>query len=82
MRFKIGSTYTLGYGIGKVRIESPTAKGKTFKAVRLSDGKTLHFGDPDMSTRQDNPKAKASYCARASGLAKRGFNPNTFSLIY
>ena len=82
MRFKIGSTYTLGYGIGKVKIEKPTAKGKTFKAVRQSDGKSLHFGDPDMPTRQDNPKAKKNYCSRASGLAPRGFNPNTFSLIY
>ena len=62
MRFKIGSTYTLGYGIGRVKIEKPTAKGKTFKAVRLSDGKSIHFGDPDMPTRQDNPKAKKAYC--------------------
>ena len=82
MRFKIGSTYTLGYGIGKVKIESPTAKGKTFKAVRESDGKSIHFGDPDMPTRQDNPKAKKAYCDRAGGLAPKGFNPNTFSLIY
>jgi len=82
MRFKIGSTYTLGYGIGKVKIEKPTAKGKTFKAVRQSDGKSLHFGDASMPTRQDNPKAKKNYCSRASGLAPRGFNPNTFSLIY
>lgn len=82
MRFKIGSTYTLGYGIGRVKIEKPTAKGKTFKAVRLSDGKSIHFGDPDMPTRQDNPEAKKNYCSRASGLAPRGFNPNTFSLIY
>ncbi|MCP4991366.1 MAG: hypothetical protein GY928_36525 [Colwellia sp.] len=81
MKFKIGSTYTLGYGIGKVKIEKPTAKGKTFKAVRLSDGKSLHFGDSSMPTRQDNPKAKKAYCDRASGLAPRGFNPNTFALI-
>lgn len=81
-RFKIGSTYTLGYGIGKVRIEKPTAKGKTFKAVRLSDGKSIHFGDASMPTRQDNPKAKKNYCSRAAGLAEKGFNPNTLSLIY
>jgi hypothetical protein len=81
VKFKIGSTYTLGYGIGKVKIEKPTAKGKTFKAVRLSDGKSLHFGDSSMPTRQDNPKAKKAYCDRASGLAPRGFNPNTFALI-
>jgi hypothetical protein len=82
MRFKIGSTYTLGYGIGRVKIEKPTAKGKTFKAVRQSDGKSVHFGDADMRTRQDNPKAKASYCSRADKLNERGFNPNTLSLIY
>lgn len=82
MRFKIGSSYTLGYGIGRVKIESPTADGKTFKAVRQSDGKSVHFGDPDMPTRQDNPDAKKNYCSRADGLAPRGFNPNTFSLIY
>ncbi len=81
MKFKIGKTYTLGYGIGRVRIESPTAKGKTFKAVRLSDGKSLHFGDSSMPTRQDNPEAKKNYCSRADGLAPRGFNPNTFALI-
>ena len=61
MKFKIGKTYTLGYGIGRVRIESPTAKGKTFKAVRLSDGKSLHFGDSSMPTRQDNPEACLLY---------------------
>ena len=82
MRFKIGSTYTLGYGIGKVKIEKPTAKGKTFKAVRASDGKSIHFGDASMRTRQDNPKAKKAYCDRASSLNEKGFNPNTFSLIY
>ena len=82
VRFKIGGTYTLGYGIGRVKIESPTAKGKTFKAVRLSDDKSIHFGDASMRTRQDNPEAKKNYCSRASSLNEKGFNPNTLSLIY
>ena len=28
------------------------------------DGKTIHFGDPNMRVKQSNPERKASFCAR------------------
>jgi hypothetical protein len=56
-------------------VEPSTRRDKKFmRVVRLMDGdkvlrkKTVHFGDPKMSIKKDNPFAKKSYCARSGGI--------------
>lgn len=34
------------------------------------DGKTVHFGDPNMRVKQSNPERKKSFCARHNCASK------------
>lgn len=80
MSLQIGKSYTLGYGIGRVRIVRSEAKGKAKAAIQESSGKRINFGDPDMRNAPGTPKAER-YCSRAANLNEKGFNANTLSLI-
>jgi len=77
MALEIGKTYTIE-GIGKVRIEKATAKGKAKSAVQLSTGKRVNFGDPDMRNAPGTERGD-NYCSRSGSLNERGFNANTLS---
>ena len=37
-------------------------------AVEGNKVKKINFGDPNMSIKKDQPKRKASYCARSGGI--------------
>lgn len=80
MALEIGKSYTLGYGIGRVKIVRSEAKGKAKAAVQESTGKRVNFGDPDMKNAPGTKRAE-NYCSRANNLNSRGFNANTLSLI-
>lgn len=80
MSLQIGKSYTLGYGIGRVRIVRSEAKGKAKAAIRESDGKRINFGDPDMRNAPGTERAE-NYCSRAANLNTKGWNANTLSLI-
>lgn len=80
MSLQIGKSYTLGYGIGRVRIVRSEAKNKAKAAIQESSGKRINFGDPDMRNAPGTPKAER-YCSRAANLNEKGFNANTLSLI-
>ena len=79
MALEIGKTYTLN-GIGKVKIEKATAKGKAKSAVQLSTGKRVNFGDPNMRNAPGTERGD-NYCSRSQSLNERGFNANTLSRI-
>lgn len=80
MSLQVGKSYTLGYGIGRVRIVRSEAKNKAKAAIQESSGKRLNFGDPNMRNAPGTPKAER-YCSRAANLNEKGFNANTLSLI-
>lgn len=80
MSLQIGKSYTLGYGIGRVRIVRSEAKNKAKAAIRESDGKRINFGDPDMRNAPGTERAD-NYCSRAVNLNTKGWNANTLSLI-
>ncbi len=57
------------------KVKDSTRKDKKFMRVvkEVENGetlrkKTVHFGDPDMSIKKDDPERKKSYCARSSGI--------------
>lgn len=77
MALEIGKTYTIE-GIGKVKIEKATAKGKAKSAVQLSTGKRINFGDPFMKNAPGTERGD-NYCSRSGSLNERGFNANTLS---
>lgn len=77
MALEIGKTYTIE-GIGKVKIEKATEKGKAKSAVQLSTGKRVNFGDPGMKNAPSTERGD-NYCSRSGSLNKRGFNANTLS---
>lgn len=77
MALEIGKTYTLP-GMGKVKIEKATAKGKAKSAVQLSTGKRINFGDPDMRNAPGTERGD-NYCSRSRNLNKPGFNANSLS---
>ncbi|CAM0104457.1 hypothetical protein VPH209E381_0039 [Vibrio phage 209E38-1] len=77
MALEIGKTYTIE-GIGKVKIEKATAKGKAKSAVQLSTGKRINFGDPNMKNAPGTERGD-NYCSRSGSLNERGFNANTLS---
>ncbi|AUR85259.1 hypothetical protein NVP1071A_29 [Vibrio phage 1.071.A._10N.286.46.A12] len=77
MALEIGKTYTIE-GIGKVKIEKATAKGKAKSAVQLSTGKRVNFGDPNMKNAPGTERGD-NYCSRSGSLNERGFNANTLS---
>lgn len=77
MALEIGKTYTIE-GIGKVKIEKATAKGKAKSAVQLSTGKRINFGDPGMKNAPGTERGD-NYCSRSGSLNERGFNANTLS---
>lgn len=45
---------------------------KTYKVYvrnpKTGNIKTIHFGDPNLRIKKDDPKAKKSYCARSKGI--------------
>jgi hypothetical protein len=56
-------------------IEPSTRNDKRYmRVVRLVENgktlrkKTVHFGDPNMTIGRDDPKRRASYCARSAGI--------------
>jgi hypothetical protein len=61
-------------------IEKSTRKAKKFmRLVRAIDEtgkvirkKTVHFGDPNMTIKKDDPAHQRSYCARSAGIAGAG----------
>lgn len=77
MALEIGKTYEIK-GVGKVKIEKATAKGKAKSAVQLSTGKRVNFGDPNMKNAPGTERGD-NYCSRSSNLNERGFNANTLS---
>lgn len=77
MALEIGKTYNLS-GIGKVKIEKATEKGKAKSAVQLSTGKRVNFGDPKMRNAPGTERGD-NYCSRSGSLNERGFNANTLS---
>ncbi len=77
MALEIGKTYTIE-GVGKVKIEKATAKGKAKSAVQISTGKRINFGDPDMRNAPGTERGD-NYCSRSGSLNERGFNANTLS---
>lgn len=77
MALRIGYTYNIA-GIGRVKIQRATAKGKKKKAVRISDGKVVQFGAQGYSTAAGKDKGQR-YCSRSVNLSKRGFNANTLA---
>ncbi|AUR84326.1 hypothetical protein NVP1054O_22 [Vibrio phage 1.054.O._10N.261.52.A1] len=77
MALEIGKTYTIE-GVGKVKIEKATEKGKAKSAVQLSTGKRINFGDPDMRNAPGTERGD-NYCSRSGSLNERGFNANTLS---
>lgn len=77
MALRIGYTYDIR-GIGRVKIQRGTAKGKKKKAVRVSDGKVVQFGAQGYSTAAGKDKGQR-YCSRSVNLSKRGFNANTLA---
>tara|TARA_B100001057_G_scaffold6630_1_gene6035 strand:- start:2126 stop:2530 length:405 start_codon:yes stop_codon:yes gene_type:complete len=77
MALEIGKTYNIE-GVGKVKIEKATAKGKAKSAVQLSTGKRINFGDPDMRNAPGTERGN-QYCERSGSLNERGFNANTLS---
>ena len=79
MPLNIGQTYDLS-GIGRVRIERPTAKGKKKSAVRLSDGRRINFGQAGERVSPGTARGDA-FCARSIGANSRGFNANTLARI-
>jgi hypothetical protein len=80
MSLQIGKSYTLGYGIGRVKIVRSEAKNKAKAAIQESSGRRINFGDPDMRNAPGTEKAER-YCSRAANLNEKGFNANTLSLI-
>jgi len=56
-------------------------KSKAVKACKGSKEKIVHFGDPDMSIKKGNKKAKSSYCSRSAGIkgANDKFSANYWS---
>ena len=56
---------------GFKKINTPRRGGpKKFEvlAVEGNTVKTVNFGDPNMSIKKDQPKAKKAYCARSGGI--------------
>jgi len=50
-------------------VKSPKKnKTKMVKACANGKEKLLHFGDPNMKIKKNNPKRKKSYCARSGGI--------------
>ena len=50
-------------------VKSPKKnKTKMVKACANGKEKLLHFGDPKMRIKKNNPKRKKSYCARSGGI--------------
>jgi len=80
MPFIIGKTYDIPR-IGKVRIGAGTAKGKKYKATRVSDGKVIQFGAKGARIVPGSDKGNA-YCSRSADIDQEfGFNANTLSRI-
>ena len=57
----------------KMKCNKPTKspkkdKTKMVKACSGGKEKLIHFGDPSMRIKKDNPKRKKSYCARSGGI--------------
>lgn len=77
MPLQPGKTYDIP-GIGKVKIQRSDAKGKKKVAIRVSDGKKVHFGAQGYSISPGTPKGD-NYCSRSQNLNKRGFNANTLA---
>lgn len=43
-------------------------KKKVVKACQDGKERIVHFGDPNMSIKKDQPARKKSYCARSGGI--------------
>ena len=65
------------------KVQRTPGQRKKFKvlAKKGTDVKKVTFGDPNMSIKKSNPKNKASYCARSSGIkgATDKFSANYWS---
>lgn len=56
-------------------VKPSTRKDKKFMRMveKIEDGetvkkKTVHFGDPKLSIKKNQPERKANYCARSGGI--------------
>lgn len=73
-----GKTFS---GFNKPRNSWLDTKKFAVLAKKGNQVKLIHFGDPNMSIKKDQPKRKSSYCARSSGIkgAKDKFSANYWS---
>ena len=63
------------------RGEAGSSKKFAVLAKKGDKVKLVRFGDPNMSIKKDQPKRKASYCARSGGIKGTNdrFSPNFWS---
>lgn len=80
MPFKIGEIYDIPR-LGRIRIAAGTAKGKKYRAIRISDGAVVQFGATGARIVPGSDKGNA-YCSRSGDIDQEfGFNANTLSRI-
>ena len=73
-----GETFS---GYNKPKKTPGKSKKSAVLAKKGNEVKLVRFGDPNMSIKKSNPKNKASYCARSSGIkgANDKFSANYWS---
>jgi hypothetical protein len=62
-------------------VQQSQRKNKQYK-ITLKTGKEVHFGDPNSTLGVNNPKRRASYCARSAGIKTTSpYSPNALSRL-
>jgi hypothetical protein len=78
-RFARGGVKKDSMPCNKPRRSPKKNKTKVVKACQDGKEKIVHFGDPNMRIKKNNPKRKKSYCARSKGI---GGTKNKLSANY